>query len=226
MDLLSLFLLPLLLLLSVPFAVFAAFTTAIALSALTLRALIVYVELAIVVIHNYVFLRPPSQPSRRPRTPSGRDSAYKRRKRRGSGGSTDQGLVAAVDQDAGGYVLASSVGMERDFEGVGGWSLLGPNEDTLWTSMNSRLELSAGERQRRYRRSLTASGIPSGSTEGRLKREWRYSQAGISMSPITPRARTPPATALGQSGSHEGYFSFQPMTRMDLSGEGVNKNKS
>jgi hypothetical protein len=228
MNLLSLFFLPLLLVLSVPFAIFAAFTTAIALSALTLRALIVYIELTIVVIHNYVFLRLLSKPSRRPRTPSGRDGAHKRRKRRSSGGSavSDQGLVVPVDRDARGYVLASSVGIERDFEGVGGWSLSGPNEDTLWTSMNSRLELSAGERQRRHRRSLTASGIPSGNTEGRLRREWRYSQAGISMSPIMSRARTPPATALGQPGSSEGYFSFQPMTRMDLSGEGMNKNKS
>ncbi|KAI9769777.1 MAG: hypothetical protein M1840_003771 [Geoglossum simile] len=228
MNLLSFFLPPLLLVLSVPFAAFAAFTTTIALSALTLRALIVYIELAIVVIHNYVFLRPPSKTSRRPRTPSGRDSTHKRRKRRSSGGSavSDQGLVATVGRDGGGYVLASSVGIERDFEGVGGWSLSGPNEDTLWTSMNSRLELSAGERQLRHRRSLTASGIPSSNTEGRLRREWRYSQAGVSMSPIMFRARTPPATALGPYGISEGYFSFQPMTRMDPSGEAMNKNKS
>src|SRR5438034_1033756 len=169
MNLLSFFLPPLLLVLSLPFAAFAIFTTAIAFSALTFRALIVYIELAAVVIHNYVFLRPPSKPSRRPRVSGSRDSVHRRKKRRSSGSSavSDQGLVVPVDRDNGGFALTSSVGIERDFEGVGGWNLLGPNEDALWTSMNSRLELPVGERQRRHHRSLTASGIPSGNAESR-----------------------------------------------------------
>jgi hypothetical protein len=227
-NLFSFFLPPLLLVLSIPFAVFAIFTTTIALSALAFRALVVYIELAVVVIHNYMFLRPPSRPSRRPRSHASRDGVHRRKKRRSSGSSvvSDQGFVVPVDRDIGGFALAGSVGIERDFEGVGGWSLSGPNEDALWTSMNSRLELPAEERQRRHRRSLTASGIPSGNAESRSRREWRYGSEGIAISPIMSRARTPPATAFGPSGSPDGYFSFQQMTRMNLSGEAMNKNKS
>ncbi|KAH0536724.1 hypothetical protein FGG08_006432 [Glutinoglossum americanum] len=228
MNPLSFLLPPILLVLSVPFAAFAIFTTIIALSALTFRALVVYIELAVVVIHNYVFLRPPSKSSRRPRVPSSRDGVHRRKKRRSSGSSavSDQGPLMQADRDNGGFALTSSVGIERDFEGVGGWSLSGPNEDALWTSMNSRLELPAEERQRRHRRSLTASGIPSGNAESRSRREWRYSSEGIGISPIMSRARTPPAAAFGLSGSPEGYFSFRPMTRMNLPGEAVNKSLS
>lgn len=51
--------------------------------------------------------------------------------------------------------LSTSVGAARDFEGVGGWRLGGADDDVLWTSINSRLELPA-DHVRRHRRSATS----------------------------------------------------------------------
>jgi len=89
--------------------------------------------------------------------------------------------------------LIQSIGADRDYEGVGGWRLENPVEDeSLWTSINSRLELPA-DHGRRHRRSLTGPISPI---------EIRYNRS-YSHSPNTSRARTPPAygAAVG-----DGYF--------------------
>lgn len=55
--------------------------------------------------------------------------------------------------------------IERDFEGVGGWRIPdSEDDDGLWTSMNSRLELPAISDERRHNhhhRSWTAGSLPS-----------------------------------------------------------------
>lgn len=47
-------------------------------------------------------------------------------------------MVPALPESGG---LAPSVGIERDFEGVGGWRLNDSNDDDGWENINSRLEL-------------------------------------------------------------------------------------
>ncbi|KAK0742232.1 hypothetical protein B0T21DRAFT_346061 [Apiosordaria backusii] len=47
-------------------------------------------------------------------------------------------LTPAAIADAG---LAPSVGLDRDFEGIGGWRLDDNGNDSDWTNINSRLEL-------------------------------------------------------------------------------------
>ena len=62
------------------------------------------------------------------------------------------------------FGIYSSEGIERDFEGVGGWRVPGSDDDdVLWTSMNSRLELPAiiDEHNLNHRRSLTSSSPSS-----------------------------------------------------------------
>ena len=60
--------------------------------------------------------------------------------------------------------------MERDFEGIGGWRVPGSDDDDiLWTSMNSRLELPAivdNNRKKRHhhQRSLTSGSTVSSTT--------------------------------------------------------------
>lgn len=66
--------------------------------------------------------------------------------------------------ESSGLGIFGSGGVERDFEGVGGWRVPGSDDDdVLWTSMNSRLELPAlpDERKRHHQRSLTSGSMTS-----------------------------------------------------------------
>lgn len=130
---------------SLPLLPFAFLTTTLAIIALGTRALIVYAELATVLLKQLVTPDPPSalsipdyslkaQPlysfsssgSLTPRRPSSRRTSV----------SQHSYLQPAV---------SVSTGPERDFEGVGGWREPGEDldDDAQWTSMNSRLELPA-----------------------------------------------------------------------------------
>lgn len=85
------------------------------------------------------------------RSPLRRKSSYgfgaARRSRRSSQASLsptigsireDTAITPALPESGG---LAPSVGIERDFEGVGGWRLNDSNDDDGWENINSRLEL-------------------------------------------------------------------------------------
>lgn len=66
--------------------------------------------------------------------------------------------------ESSGLGIFGSGGAERDFEGIGGWRVPGSDDDdVLWTSMNSRLELPAivDDRKRHHQRSLTSGSITS-----------------------------------------------------------------
>ncbi|KAI9785048.1 MAG: hypothetical protein M1835_003420 [Candelina submexicana] len=218
---------PFLVLISIPLASFAILTSTLAFSTLLLRVLAVYVELGFAIAHNYFFLTPSSKPVPQPRkstsnaTPnpsSTQAPPQRRRKRRSSAGSTnsDQGTSSHTLKPKDTFIglgLSKEPSMERDFEGVGGWrfpSATDPAfEDSLWTSMNSRLELPAATAlpPKRHRRSLT-----SGSLSGEGRRGRRGSGIGhgsstpmdhMAMSPMQVQTKTPP---VGRA-SPEGYFS-------------------
>ncbi|MCJ1434989.1 hypothetical protein MMC27_004359 [Xylographa pallens] len=155
---LSIALTPFILLISVPFFIFAVITTSLAFSTLFLRVLIVYIELAVVVVHNH-FSFPPS-PRKEPslsRKKSGRSIAGSR----SSSGSLTPKLPVP---DSGIY---PSTPLARDFEGVGGWRFPDAGDDdseALWTGMNARLELPAlvnvgGELKAKHERSLTTGAL-------------------------------------------------------------------
>ena len=118
--------------------------------------------------------------------------------RRGSAGSGSNGGSTTPKVPNSGLGVYSVGGAVRDFEGVGGWRIPGTvDEDVLWTSMNSRLELPAivdGGRHFHHRSrtsgSLTSVSLP-------LK------------SPVRSRARTPSSVRLGGSISPEEYFATQ-----------------
>ena len=161
---------PILLLLSLPLAIFATFTSILAFSTLCFRASIVYIELAAALIRNHfsphhissLDFPPQSSRSKTPAstTLSGHyTQSHTRRRsqvslhRRSSGGSsstngTNNGSItpkATLESSSSGLAVYGGGGATRDFEGVGGWRLpTGPGdeeEDVLWTNMNSRLEL-------------------------------------------------------------------------------------
>ncbi|MCJ1351733.1 MAG: hypothetical protein MMC33_001717 [Icmadophila ericetorum] len=140
---------------SIPLLYFAVFTSIIAFTTLFIRVLVVYIELFTAVIHDQ-FISPP--PPRKlsslssSSTPSlgGKDS----RSRRSSAISfqsidTTGSITPRIIADGGGGqfppgIYPSQAPLTRDFEGIGGWRFAGPDsseDDSLWTTINSRLEL-------------------------------------------------------------------------------------
>ncbi len=207
---------PILILISIPLAWFAAFTTFAAFATLLVRVSLVYIDLGLALVHSWLFVRKPrSRRSRAHPSPSSpvHTSPSRLRRRQSSRSSltsnaSSQDLTMTRKPPSRKESIASLVstcGPNRDYEGVGGWRLSGDGqEEALWIGMNSRLELPAagGERNRRHHnRSLT-----SGS------QRWSWSPEAIRMSPVQSRARTP--TAAESRIGTESYFPMQPHTKI------------
>ena len=214
-SLLYILLSPILLFISAPLSLFAALTTTLAFSTLFFRALLVYAELGIVLIRNQFASQRTNEKDLAPtKLPSavvgGKQVQHKSRRSSGSnGGSTTPRLP---DTSLGVY---SSGGVVRDFEGVGGWRIPGTDdEDALWTSMNSRLELPAmvGGRCHSHHRSRTSSSLTSVSLP--LK------------SPVRSRARTPTSIRLGGSMSPEEYFANREPSKSTTALDAANIGKA
>lgn len=158
---------PFLLLFSIPLLIFAVLTTTAAATTLLFRVLLVYADLAAVLIKNQIAFHQQSKPMQSFCPSRGTSPASTRHDRRRS--SSDErhtfgGSRTPKSTESSGLGIYSTGSMQRDFEGVGGWRI--PNtegEDILWTSINARLELPAfGEpRHRHHRRSITSGGTPS-----------------------------------------------------------------
>ncbi|OAL47412.1 hypothetical protein IQ07DRAFT_515588, partial [Pyrenochaeta sp. DS3sAY3a] len=185
-----------LLVVAIPLAIFATITTSLAVALLSLRAFVVYIQLALALIKAWI--SPPakiSPPKRRRKsgTASQRSSPTRSRNRRSSGSTIAlQDTAAPITHSsrlhgkAGSFTaLVSTSELTRDFEGVGGWRVSGnDNEEALWMGMNSRLELPGAQPSpRRHRRSLTGGATPS--------QPYPFAPEDLRMSPVQSRARTP-----------------------------------
>ncbi|KAI4106689.1 MAG: hypothetical protein LQ339_002880 [Xanthoria mediterranea] len=153
----SVLLYPLLILIAAPLLLFALCTTVAASLALLFRVLLVYADLAAVLIRSQ-FLQHQTSISALPHALGKASQASGPPSRRRSSGSKSA--------ESTGLGIYSAGSMHRDFEGVGGWRI--PNtagEDILWTSMNARLELPAFSdgHFRHHRRAIT-SGAASAMT--------------------------------------------------------------
>lgn len=184
---------PFILTFSIPLVFLASITTTLALTVLSFRVLLVYIELAFVVIPYYLLgLRGPEVDSiyaaqfSQPSSPTST-----RRRRRSSTGSSLSAESLQASHEIASLGQQSSVGATRDFEGVGGWKLDGEKEeDMLWLTMNPRVELTS-DPVRRHRRSFTG-----GSVQGRVARSY---SPETKMQANTPKARTSP-TYVGEQG--------------------------
>lgn len=160
---------PAFILFSLPLTIFAAITTTLALSTLFLRALFAYAELAVFLAGNQFSLRSsqliihsePSSASTSITSSSvedpliissdGLDRSDSRRSKLShrssisSNGPLTPRLVGESNMIGGGIYGRNSAAVfgQRDFEGVGGWSLEdSDDEDRVpWGAMNTRLEL-------------------------------------------------------------------------------------
>lgn len=182
---LSFFGAPLLFLVSLPLAVFAAFTTGIAISLLAIRASVVYFELGVALLHASLFPEPAKPaPSRviPPKSPP--------RVRRISTSSQNSTPGVRLNKRSGSSaslinVNQSSSANARDFEGVGGWRYYeGEKEEAIWMGMNKRLQLPlALPPGRRHQRRHTGE-----------EQRWAGSPETFRMSPLQSRTRTPQRT--------------------------------
>lgn len=190
---------PALILVSIPLAIFAAFTTCIAFALLLVRVCIVYFELGIALLRSWLIAEPTKPRRRGPSSPT--QSPHPHRRRRSSilsSPPSQEFRRPPLKSDS--YVTLLGAGApDRDYEGVGGWRVEGDEpEEALWISMNSRLELPLmGGGQRRHQRSLTGSS-----------QKWAWSPEALKMSPVHSRARTPSVEQ-----AVDEYFGLQPHGR-------------
>lgn len=216
-SLLCILLSPVLLLISLPLAIFAALTTSLAFSALFLRALVVYAELAAVLIQNQFAIN--NRAAKRvsadwrfspPVTTDEKDSRRKSRRSSACSGNSNGGSMTPRILESSGLGIYGCRGIERDFEGVGGWRIPGSDDDdVLWTSMNSRLELPAmGDERLQHHRSLTSNSLSSASM--------------ISGSRARSFARTPPITRAAGNTSPEEYFANRAASKSTTALDTVN----
>jgi hypothetical protein len=203
-----------LLVISIPLAVFATITTSIALSLLACRAAIVYVQLTFALVGAWIDPNSSKTPNITSSSPTvlspTRTSPKCHRRHRSnheSSASSQETIVPTVKtthtsgNNAKFTPFLGTSETTRDFEGVGGWRTPGDeDEEALWMGMNSRLQLAADITSRRHHRSLTGTSSPS------QRHSW--SPEMFRMSPVQSRARTPVRFAIDND--EEDYFSPQP----------------
>lgn len=188
---------PALILVSIPLAVFAAFTSCIAFTLLLIRVSIVYFELGFALLRSWL-ISDSTKAASKEHYSHAQSPQRRRRSSVLSSPSSQEFRGPPLKSDS--YVTLLGAGApDRDYEGVGGWRVEGDEpEEALWIGMNSRLELPlSGGGQRRHQRSLTGSS-----------QRWTWSPEALKMSPVQSRARTP---SIDQP--TEGYFGLQPHGR-------------
>lgn len=262
---------PFLFVVTMPLAIFAGITTTLAFTVLMFRVAVVYVDIAVNMVPQYLtgrrvypfprgytnaLLAPTEASSNLPPSPIGSGSSSPvtsrqvvrhHRRRRTSGASLHSvGSITPVDDHGNGFnagskrnsfMMIPSIGMDRDFEGVGGWRLGGKNpdeDDDAWTHINSRLELPLEFQRKHHQRSPSGGGSTTpGGTGGEYlmmkspsaarsqerspekggKRGKEKKDKDGGMSPNSSRIRTPtntmppPLTTVAEG---DGYFPRVP----------------
>ncbi|EEY15142.1 conserved hypothetical protein [Verticillium alfalfae VaMs.102] len=239
------FIVPFLFLFTVPLAIFAGITTTVAFTVLLFRVVLVYLDLALTLLPSYLNLRRlPHQrmghqalpAAKTPATLSNSSSrsvspvltttsrtlSFTRTPHRRPRSRRPSMSHGATTPDAPPTTLSllPSTGLDRDFEGIGGWRLGSSTDDDRWTMINSRLELP--DRQRHHHRSPSGGGADGGFLMMKGSRGRNRSgspeistvgTAGNRASPASPnssRVRTPGAPAALTTIEDGEYF---PRTR-------------
>lgn len=173
---LTLLLPPLLLVVSLPLAILAVFTTTLAFTTLAVRLGIVYVELGGALLRSYFFPQPlKGSQTRSPALHISTSNTSLAQARRNSRRNSNASLVGIEAGRTPGYGVhhrndslasllgAGAQGPSRDYEGIGGWRDEDddPEREALWLGINKRLELPAAPPARWHRRSGTGSSHAS-----------------------------------------------------------------
>lgn len=218
------FVVPFLLLVTVPLALLAGITTTLAFALLILRVLVVYLDVILSLIpqslvnfklhRRYINhtsltespLSPLQAHSYSDMTTSATQQQlllHRRRRRRPSSSISilsSAGSTTPISEM--GLGLMPSVGPERDFEGIGGWRS-GGDDDEAWTTINSRLELPDRQFGRNHYRTPSGGGATTPGDGGVLMMKTRRrspeskSSVRTVTSPNSSRARTPSVSRIG-----------------------------
>ncbi|KAI0843209.1 hypothetical protein F5Y06DRAFT_257176 [Hypoxylon sp. FL0890] len=211
---LQVFIFPFLFFVALPLALCAGVTTILAFMVLFLRLFLVYFDVSLETIryllvgdaaHNrYVASRrtpsassPVLSESSRPSSPETRQ--IRRRRRQGSVSISSGTITPVASRD--GLAIAPSIGLERDFEGIGGWRIDNADADAdaadehQWYNLNSRLEIPD---RRHHFRSQSGGAVLSGTNGLGLYMTGANTPAANSTegvrtytSPNSSRSRTP-----------------------------------
>jgi hypothetical protein len=235
----------LLLIISLPLAIFAVATTVLALLTLCIRVVVVYSDLCIVLLRQLLFRRskdlvsaPPTprqyvqQADGKRKVPLSRAPSVRSRKSSTSQSESPvfENKTRAARSDS--YASLLGIGVpNRDYEGVGGWRLVKDvdadetdSDDERWLNMNSRLELPLGT-------PIPVTGSLSSATVNSNGKRHNRSLTGSSgrvnfngesmrMSPVasrTPAIRTPVAGSKQQEDEDAGYFVANPGEKSNMS---------
>ncbi|KAJ4983547.1 hypothetical protein SVAN01_10963 [Stagonosporopsis vannaccii] len=200
------------LIVSVPLAIFAVVTTSIALSLLAFRGFIVYTQLGTALLGAWLSPTLPKPAAVQHQHPSPERSSpprnrHRRNSNNGSGPSLQDTMIPTshLGPKSGSFTaLLGEGGLTRDYEGVGGWRDTGnEDEEALWMGINSRLQLPAAVPGRRHQRRHTGEQSPS--------QRWTWSPEAFRMSPVQSRARTPNRVAANAGYDIGEYFPRQPL---------------
>ncbi|RWA14691.1 hypothetical protein EKO27_g463 [Xylaria grammica] len=179
---LKFFIFPFVFIVALPLALCAGITTIIAFLVLFLRLFLVYFDVGLETL-QYVLIGHATQaryiasrgapaitsgsPTNSTPLPSPAATAFKHRRRAKHQGGGGSGSVTPVPGTDGFAALTPSIGLERDFEGVGGWRLESADTDTdgtderQWYNLNSRLE---NPYRRHHFRSQSGGAVMAGPT--------------------------------------------------------------
>ncbi|OTA94467.1 hypothetical protein M434DRAFT_394733 [Hypoxylon sp. CO27-5] len=211
---LQFFIFPFLFFVALPLALCAGFTTILAFMVLFLRLFLVYLDVGLETL-RYVLVghaahtryvasqRTPPAPSLASSDssspPSSPETRYRHRRKRQGSISISSGTATPVGLD--GFALAPSIGLERDFEGIGGWRLdrvdvdADAADDHQWYNLNSRLEIP--DRRHHFRSQSGGavlsgtSGLALGMKSANMTTGHSPEGARIYTSPNSSRSRTP-----------------------------------
>ncbi|KAI0380079.1 hypothetical protein F5Y04DRAFT_105761 [Hypomontagnella monticulosa] len=194
---------PFLFFIALPLALCAGFTTILAFMVLFLRLFLVYFDVGLETL-RYVLVghgaqsrsiasqESPTPPRSEESPPSSPEAKFRRRRKRQGSLSISSGTVTPVG-GLDGIALTPSIGLERDFEGVGGWRLDSVDVDAdfadnqQWYNLNSRLEIPD---RRHHFRSQSGGAVLSGA--GGLGLYMRGTNTTTAYSPEAYRAHASP----------------------------------
>jgi hypothetical protein len=212
---------------SIPLAILAAFTTSVAFFLLFCRAFVVYIEFTVALVGTWFdptsAKKSPSLYRSPPSSSPTQLSPIRHRQLHSSIGSSSSFPDAIVPSARPGRLDISSgmtpldtTEVPRDYEGVGGWRTPGNgDEEAPWMGMNSRLQLPGDTPARRHQRSRSGGSSPI------QRRTWSPEASRTNL--LHGRVKTPVRFAIEDEG---GYFPPQPMTSIRQSSDVVNSSKS
>ncbi|RYC54762.1 hypothetical protein CHU98_g11445 [Xylaria longipes] len=211
---------------ALPLAICAGVTTVFAFMVLFLRLFLVYFDVGLETLRDVLLghatqgryitsrgtlaIAPDSSADSTPlpSPPATTFRHWRRPKRPVSGGGSGSGSVTPVLGFDGLSGVSPSIGLERDFEGIGGWRLESVNEQQ-WYNLNSRLE---NPYRRHHFRSQSGGAVLSGHTSSGIIA--KFGSATASRSPERPKltpslsrsgSRTPKPRGLTRA-DQDGYF--------------------